>query len=224
MSDATTGGRLRERPCVLFDFDGTLADTKPGIIATATKVLREWGMTDEEIGDPGRLIGPPFPRAYTMIYGVSEADADELCRRYRAEYAKLGREAYGLFDGIEPLLRDLRRQGRRLAVASSKREDFVKRMLFEDGVADAFDAVIAQTDPARADKASLISDALAALGCSPGAAVMVGDRSYDVEGARANGVPCVGVLFGTATRRELEDAGAAAIVTSVAELRRVLLG
>lgn len=209
---------------MLFDFDGTLADTKPGIIATATKVLREWGMTDEEIGDPGRLIGPPFPHAYTMIYGVSEADADELCRRYRAEYAKLGREAYGLFDGIELLLRDLRQQGRRLAVASSKREDFVKRMLFEDGVADAFDAVIAQTDPARADKASLISDALAALGCSPAAAVMVGDRSYDVEGAHANGVPCVGVLFGTATRRELEDVGAATIVTSVAELRRVLLG
>ena len=100
----------------------------------------------------------------------------------------------------------------------------MKRMLFEDGVADAFDAVIAQTDPARADKASLISDALAALGCSPEAAVMVGDRNYDVEGARANDVPCVGVLFGTATRRELEDAGAAAIVESVTELRHVLLG
>ena len=210
---------------MLFDFDGTLADTKPGIIATATKVLREWGMTDEEIGDPGRLIGPPFPRAYTMIYGVSEADADELCRRYRAEYAKLGREAYGLFDGIEPLLRDLRRQGRRargglvqargLRQAHAFRGRRGRRVRCGD----------------RPDRSGARRQGIAHLRCARRAGLLArrgrdggGIAATTWRGARANGVPCIGVLFGTATRRELEDAGAAAIVTSVAELRARAFG
>ena len=217
-------GALSERPFVFFDFDGTLADTKPGIIATARATLLEWGMTEEEMGDLDRLIGPPFPRAYCDIYGMSMADAEELTRRYRERYAKLGRESHPLFGGMAELLRDLVGAGRTLAVTSSKRQEFAEPMLADEGVLDLFSAVVAQRDPAHADKPYLVRATLEALGAAPEDAVMVGDRFYDVEGAKANGVPCVGVLFGTATRAELEGAGAAAVVESVAELRRVLLG
>lgn len=215
---------LVRRPYVFFDFDGTLANTKPSIIATARATLAEWGMTEEEMGDLNRLIGPPFPRAYADIYGMPMADAEELTRRYRARYARLGPESHPLFDGMAELLRDLVAAGRTLAVTSSKRQEFAESMLADEGVHDLFAAIVAQRDPAHADKPYLVGATLEALGARPDEAVMVGDRFYDVEGAAANGVPCVGVLFGTATREELEGAGAAAVVESVAELRRVLMG
>ena len=222
--EAADAADLARRRYVLFDFDGTLADTKPGIIATAVKVLREWGMTDEQIGDAGRLVGPPFPRAYCDIYGVTPQEADELARRYSEAYFKLGPESHALFAGMDGLLRELRDQGRTLAVATSKHQEAAERFLQEDGVLDLFAVVAGKVDPAHADKATAVRRALAAMGARPEDAVMVGDRFYDVEGARANGVPCVGVLFGTATRQEMEEAGAAAIVESVDGLRAVLLG
>lgn len=216
---------LSERPCVLFDFDGTLADTKPAIVDTARRVLREWGMTDDEIADPGRLVGPPFPAAFSIVYGMSDEDAAEVTRRYRAIYAKLGLETHMLFDGMAELLQSLKAAGKRLAITTSKREEMAHTMLADNGVEQLFDVIVGQTDPTRADKTTLLGDTLAALGCSADEAVMVGDRFYDVEGAAANGVPCVGVyLGGTAPKGELEAAGAAACAHSVSELGRVLLG
>ena len=216
---------LASRPCVLFDFDGTLADTKSGIVATAERVLRDWGLTDEEIGDAGRLVGPPFPAAFTEVYGMTAADAEEVTRRYRAVYETLGPETHPLFDGIPELLRALKASGRRIATASAKRQVMVREMLEDAGVADLFDAVVGQTDPTRSDKATLVGQALDALGCAADDAVMVGDRFYDVEGARANGVPCVGVRYGaTSAPGELADAGAAVVVDTVDELSRALLG
>lgn len=216
---------LSERPCVLFDFDGTLADTKPAIVDTARRVLREWGMTDDEIADPGRLVGPPFPAAFSIVYGMSDEDAAEVTRRYRAIYTKLGLETHMLFDGMAELLHSLKAAGKRLAITTSKREEMAHTMLTDNGVEQLFDVIVGQTDPTRADKATLLGDTLAALGCSADEAVMVGDRFYDVEGAVANGVPCVGVyLGGTAPEGELEAAGAAACAHSVEGLGKVLLG
>lgn len=215
---------VAERGVVLFDFDGTLADTKPAIVAVARHVLAEWGLTDEEIGDAGRLVGPPFPAAFSQVYGMSEADAAEVTRRYRAIYNNLGPETYPLFPGVPELLDELRAHGRRLALATSKNDALARRMVRDQGIEGRFDAVVGKVRDGRGAKRIIISDALAALGAAPDEAVMVGDRFYDVEGALEVGLPCVGVLFGTATREELEGAGAAAVVGSCEELAGVLLG
>ena len=213
------------RPYVLFDFDGTLANTRPGIVSTAREVLSAWGMSEEEMGDLGRLVGPPFPAAFTQVYGMSEDEAREVAGRYRARYRELGPETHPLFDGLAELLESLRASGRHLAVTTSKMRDTAVRFLQDDGVYELFDEVVGQVDPARADKAHLVEDSLAAFGCTADEAVMVGDRFYDVEGALANGVPCVGVYYGdTAPAGELERAGAAACARTVAELGRILMG
>lgn len=209
----------------MFDFDGTLADSKPAIVATARRVLAEWGMSEEEMGDLGRLVGPPFPVAFTQVYGMSADDALEVTTRYRTEFAKLGEATHPIFPGIKELLADARAAGRRVALTSSKMRARALDMLAAESMTDLFDAVVCQVDPSRADKAHLVGDTLAELGADASDAVMVGDRFYDVEGAFANGVPCVGVTYGhTSAPGELERAGAAAVADSVPRLRELLLG
>lgn len=217
--------RLAEKPVVLFDFDGTLADTKPCIVRTATQVLREWGLTDEEIGDAGRLVGPPFPLAYSLVYGLSEEDAAEVTRRYREIYAGLGPERNPLFDGVREMLTELKTRGKRLAIVSSKMERFVRMALQQTGIEDLFEEVVTQTGVKDPGKAGLIAEALRRLDAEPEDAVMLGDRRYDIEGAVATGVDSIGVYLGdTAPAGELENAGATAIATSVSQMSRYLLG
>ncbi|MEE1373092.1 MAG: molybdenum cofactor synthesis domain-containing protein [Parolsenella sp.] len=216
---------LAEKPVVLFDFDGTLADTKPCIVRTATQVLREWGLTDEEIGDAGRLVGPPFPLAYSLVYGLSEEDAAEVTRRYREIYAGLGPERNPLFDGVREMLTELKTRGKKLAIVSSKMERFVRMALQQTGIEDLFEEVVTQTGVKDPSKAGLIAEALRRLDAGPEDAVMLGDRHYDIEGAVAMGVDSIGVyLSDTAPAGELENAGATAIATSVSQMRRYLLG
>ncbi|MGO5240597.1 HAD hydrolase-like protein [Parolsenella sp. LCP21S3_E11] len=217
--------RLAEKPIVLFDFDGTLADTKPCIVRTATQVLREWGLTDEEIGDAGRLVGPPFPLAYSLVYGLSEEDAAEVTRRYREIYAGLGPERNPLFDGVRELLTELKARGKRLAIVSSKMERFVRMALQQTGIEELFEEVVTQTGVKDPGKAGLIAEALRRLDAEPEDAVMLGDRHYDIEGAVATGVDSIGVYLGdTAPAGELENAGATAIAMSVSQMGRYLLG
>lgn len=217
--------RLAEKPVVLFDFDGTLADTKPCIVRTATQVLREWGLTDEEIGDAGRLVGPPFPLAYSLVYGLSEEDAAEVTRRYREIYAGLGPERNPLFDGVRELLTELKARGKRLAIVSSKMERFVRMALQQTGIEELFEEVVTQTGVKDPGKAGLIAEALRRLDAEPEDAVMLGDRHYDIEGAVATGVDSIGVYLGdTAPAGELENAGATAIAMSVSQMGRYLLG
>lgn len=216
---------LTSRKAIVFDFDGTIADTKASIIATATTVLSEWGVAEEELSRVGEIIGPPFPQAYEWVFGFSREDAIEITRRYRDIYNHLGIDAWPAFEGMRELLSGLHEAGRLLAVASSKRTYLVRRGLEDNAIVDLFDSVRAKEEDLESTKADAIRLALADLGVTADEAVMVGDRFHDIEAAKECDMPCVGVLYGkTADREELEAAGAAAIVESVDGLRDVLLG
>lgn len=218
-------GDIAERHVVVFDYDGTLADTKAGIIATATTVLTRWGLSEEDLANVGDIIGPPFPEAYELVFGLSHEDAVEVTRQYREIYHKRDVEAWPAFPGVAELLRELRAAGKVLAVASSKTADLVRRGLADNEIAGLFDVVCAKERDGESTKADAIGAALATVNATPDDAVMVGDRFHDVEAAKACGVPCVGVLYGkTADRVELEDAGAVAVTETVDELRELLLG
>ena len=212
------------RRVIVFDFDGTIADTKESIIRTARTVLSRWGFGERDLERVGDLIGPPFPQAFEWVYGLSAEDAQEVTRRYRDIYNGLGLDAWPAFPGVAELLRDLHAAGRTLAVASSKRTYLVRRGLEDNGIIDLFDTVCAREADSESTKEDAIREALGRLGANAGDAVMVGDRFHDVEAANACGVPCIGVLYGkTADRAELEGAGAAAIASTVEELRDLLL-
>lgn len=220
-----TSGDLARRTVVLFDFDGTLADTVPAIMSTAREVLARHGVAGDALGDVGRIVGPPFPQAFSLVYGFSEEEAAEITAEYRVAYARLGPAAWPLFNGVRALLEDLRAAGRRLGVASSKRMAIVRSALADDGVDGLFEVALGKPSDAALSKAETIARALDELGVGAADAVMVGDRHHDVEAAAECGVPCVGVTYGGATRPgELEAAGAAAVAHTVGELREVLLG
>lgn len=216
---------LTHKKLIVFDFDGTLVDSMPGIVAVARSVMHDHGWSDEELGDMTRLVGPPFPQAFTAVYGISETEAEQITAEYRSVYANLGRDGWPLFDGMGELLRDLKAAGRLLGTASSKREFLLERGLTTNGVRDLFDYPMAKKSDHGDSKEAALGRVLAAAGVEPADAVMVGDRRFDAEAASMCGVECVGVLFGhTAPRSELEDAGCVAVAETVDELRRFLLG
>lgn len=216
---------LAARRLVIFDFDGTLVDSMPGIVATARTVLHDHGFTDEQLGDLRRIVGPPFPQAFSLVYGLSEEEAMQVTNEYRAIYENLGRAGWPPFDGIEELLRDLKAAGKLVATASSKRQFLINRGLETTGLSPYFDLPLGKKADFGDSKDLIVGRALDTLGVDAADAVMVGDRKFDVEAAAANGVDCVGVLFGaTAPRSELEGAGAAAVADTMDDLRRILLG
>ena len=154
---------LSDRHVVLFDFDGTLADTMATIVEVASEVLVNWGMAPEELGDVSRLVGPPFPQAFCEVYGLSWEDALDVTERYRLVYTKKGVEAWPVFPGVAQLLESLHARGRRLGVVSSKRVDLVKRGVMDNALGDLFDVCLGRTGD-EGSKASRIVEAVRQLG------------------------------------------------------------
>lgn len=207
---------------VLFDFDGTIVDSHPGIVRCLSMALRDF---DLEVPDE-RLradIGPPFDELLPG-YGVAGDDVTACIDRYRRYYRAGGMFEATIYDGVRELLDGLLDDGVHLAVASSKAEPFVRDVAAHFGLLGMFEHVVGATlDLRRSSKADVIGEALDRLGAAPSSATMVGDRSHDVLGARASGVErTFGVLWGFGTEAELVAAGARAVVAEPAELARSL--
>ena len=206
---------------VVFDFDGTLANTTPCIIRTAETVLREAGLPEERMKDVPQLIGPPFPQAFSQVFGYSAKDAQMITNRYREIYSSLGPEAWPAFAGVKELLEALKASGRMLAIASSKRMHLVEKSAKDAGIAPFFSFIEGKRSDAPQTKAATLALVLDEAGTE--SAVMIGDRHYDIDAAHAVGNPGIGVLWGrTAPREELEGAGAEAIAETPEELGKIL--
>lgn len=217
------GALLPHRDVVLFDFDGTLANTTGCVMRTLQRVLAARGFTREEMGDLSRFVGPPLVTAFRDIYGFSEAEAKQVTAEYRAAFDECAAADYPAFEGLHIMLDELAARGRRLAVATSRFEARAKTMM-EELAFTQFEAVYGLNPPARMTKADAVRDALAVLGGDATRALMVGDSHFDVEGAAALGIPCIGVTYGeTSTEGELMEAGAVAVAHTVEELRAMLL-
>lgn len=214
---------------VIFDFDGTLADTADQIIQTAKQVLSQHGLAKSEYGRLKELIGPPFPQAFSLVFGYSAEEAAQITKEYRAIYGNLDVEAWPLFEGIADLLRALWKHGVLLGVASSKRDGLLHCALKENKVDELFSCVRGKMNDCEEAKALTLSYVMKDLqkklpASAPARMVMVGDRFYDIDAARSCGIESIGVYYGkTAHAREHEDAGATHIVQTVAELRGLLL-
>ena len=183
---------------VIFDLDGTLTDSAPGIVASFRHALGQIGATVPDGDLAGLVVGPPMHQTLTSM-GLGDR-AVEAFAAYRADYTTRGWAMNSLFDGITGLLTDLRAAGVRLAVATSKNELTARRIIEHLGIDGHFEVIAgASSDGARSSKADVVSHALAQLGPVPDRVLMVGDRSHDVEGAAAHGIDTVVVQWGYGT-------------------------
>ncbi len=209
---------------ILFDLDGTLTDPVIGITRSIQYALDKMDITED---DPGKLrlfIGPPLLDSFRQYYALSEEEAKRAVEYYREYFSTTGIYENIIYPGVAGLLESLRTGGRRLFVATSKPTVFAERIVEYFGLAGFFsDVVGSNLDGTRCVKAEIIEYIMAAQpGVKKNRVVMVGDREYDVIGARANGIASIAVTYGYGSMEELKQAQPDHIVESVAQLVKLL--
>ncbi|MBS0408637.1 MAG: HAD hydrolase-like protein [Proteobacteria bacterium] len=210
---------------ILLDLDGTIVDSQPGIALSCEAALTALGHRPEEL-DVAALIGPPLEEVLvTVLARFGDDRLDEAVRAYRDHYGRVGLLETTAYPGMAAALDGLRATGARLFVATSKRRVFAERILEHLGLIDRFDGVHGSEPGGALDhKAALIAEVLRREGLAAARCLMVGDRRHDAEGARANGVAAVGVLWGYGDRTELEAAGVSRLAARPDELVAVVAG
>ena len=211
---------------LLFDLDGTLTNPKEGITKSVQYALHHFGI---DVYDPYTLtsyIGPPLIPSFMEFHGLTQEQALEALQVDRQRFASVGRFENEVLEGVPEMLCALKQKGRFLAVASSKPEAYVIRILEHFDLLQYFDEVVgASMDEKRSAKKDVIEEALHRMGKAPGDrnVLMIGDRMHDIEGARLCGLDSLGVYTGFAADGELEAAGATYVFHSIRSMADFLL-
>lgn len=195
---------------ILFDLDGTLSDSGPGITNSVKYALDKYGIGVKDRRELFRFIGPPLVDSFMMFYGFSAEKALEITHVYREYYSVKGIFENEVYDGIEELLKKLQQAGKRVIVATSKPELFARKIIDHFGLTEYFEYVAGSNmNETRSYKDEVIAYALESCGITDLSKVlMVGDREHDILGAKKIGTDSLGVLWGYGDREELEKAGA----------------
>ena len=220
---------MKRPAAVLFDLDGTIIDSLVPFAASVNHTLQTYGLPQREPEDLVQFLGPPINETFSAMFGTDEQLVNAAVATYRVHYTHTGAATTRVYDGIPELLRRLHGQTA-LAVATSKVITSAVMLLETLGLADEFDVIMGpHTSAVNEAKGQTIARALKALGETTGiraggiaSAVMVGDRRFDVLGAREHGLPTIGVLWGAGSRQELLGAGAAALVRRPDEIPPLL--
>ncbi len=210
---------------ILFDLDGTLTDSKPGITRSVQHALAGMGIDVPDAEALTPFVGPPLAESFARYYGFDADQSRQAITIYRERFASIGLYENAIYPGVPELLADLRLSGATLAIASSKPMVYVERILAHFGLAERFLAVAGSNlDGTRIAKQEVIAHALSLLpGIDRTRAIMVGDREHDVHGAREHGIETVAVRYGYALPGELIAAAPLAIADSVDHLHSMLL-
>ena len=223
---------------LLFDLDGTLTDPKEGITKSVQYALQFFGIEEPDLEKLTPFIGPPLKGSFMEFYGFSEEQAEKAVEKYREWFTPKGIFQNKVYEGIPQMLGTLRENGKVLAVASSKPQEFVEKILEHFSIRKYFSVVVGSCmDGTRVEKEEVIEEALRQLEAAAedekaaaalqdfavSGTVMIGDRKFDIEGGKAHGLVTVGVSFGYAGEGELEGAGADYIVGTAEELEQVLM-
>jgi len=212
---------------ILFDLDGTLTDSREGILRCLEYAFVRLGdpVPDEETLI--KFIGPPLQTALMEHCGYSEEKARQAILLFQERYFPIGRYENAATPGLPELCRRLKRSGRVLALASSKPEELCVQICGDFGFTESMTALVGSPMDGDWSKSRVIREAFRRLGLTEedrARTLMVGDRKFDVLGAAECGINCVGVeFFGYAAHGELEDAGAVAVVRTAGELENFIL-
>ena len=208
---------------VLFDLDGTLTDPAEGITNSVAYALGRYGITVEDKRSLNCFIGPPLNDSFMKYYGFTAEKAMEAIWVYREYFRDRGIFENEVYEGVNELLGKIRASDRKIVLATSKPEEFAVRILEHFDLMKYFDVVAgASMYEKRNKKGDVIKYAMEKGGFSSENAVMIGDREHDIYGAKENGLPSIGVLYGYGDREEHVNAGADFIAETVADIYELL--
>lgn len=216
---------MKKYDTILFDLDGTLTDPGEGIVKSVLYALDKYGIRVESRQELYKFIGPPLFVSFQQFFGFSESRAREAIDLYREYYREKGINECRLFDGVKELLEDLKNEGYKIALATSKPEIFAHRVLQNYDIHKYFDFVGGATadEKTRYTKEQVIEYVLRECGITDRArTLMVGDRCYDINGAKAFSLDSVGVTYGYGTKEELMEAGATYILDTPLDIKKIL--
>ncbi len=210
---------------LLFDLDGTLIDTTEGVLKSAQNALKFFGV-EVELKKLMNFFGPPLKYSFSTLYGLSDVDADKAIEIYNQRYAEFGYIESHIFPDVDVILKEAKKAGYILGVATSKPEDQAIHMLKHHSIDMYFDVISgASPDGAVSNKDEVIEQAFRRFGIvdNKSNVLMIGDMKYDIIGAKKAGIDSFGIYTGTAHEDELENENATYVAYSFNELRAKLL-
>lgn len=211
-----------QQDIILFDLDGTLTDSAEGVIRSAQYMQEKMSIPKWADADLKFIVGPPLMGTFLNDFGMSQQEAEQALVYFRERYSTVGLFENKLYPGIVEMLEELKKKGKRMGVATSKKEESALRILAHFGIDQYFEKIGGDDrEVGRDTKAKVIEYVLESMHAEKAAVIMVGDRKFDVAGAHALDIPCIAVEYGYGDREEFEASGAdyiAATPQAVAEL------
>lgn len=212
--------------CILFDLDGTIVDSAPGITASLAWTYEKLGRTIPTPSELLTFVGPPILDAFRNHSGMTLAEAEHALSVYRPHYREVGVYDAKVYPGVPEVLKAIHDSGIPLSLATSKPESLAQVVLDHFGLSQYFTFMTgASEDEKRSAKKDVVAYALQRLkkaGHDVSRPVMVGDRIHDVEGAKSEGVPTIFVRWGYGS--PAEEVGAIAVATTAEQVQELLLG
>ncbi|MBQ2687283.1 MAG: HAD hydrolase-like protein [Clostridia bacterium] len=209
---------------ILFDLDGTLSESAPGIRKSIELTLESLNKPSPDLSDYSKFIGPPLAATFSGLCGLGVEDTQKALVIYQDFYKDYGLKANRLYDGIGDLLKKLKESSAKVAVCSSKQQKPANNVCEFLGITKYFDAVCGSApDGSRKEKEEVIPYTVNVLGGKiSDKVVMIGDTKFDAKGARLNGVDFIGVNYGYGTLETMKAEGASVFADNVKELEALL--
>lgn len=209
---------------ILFDLDGTLSESAPGIRKSIELTLQKLSKPVPDLSDYSKFIGPPLADTFSGLCGLSAEDTQKALVIYQDFYKIHGLKANRLYDGIEELLKKLYESDAKIAVCSSKQQKPADNVCNFLGITGYFDAVCGSApDGSRKEKEEVIPYTVNVLGGKiSDKVVMIGDTKFDAKGARLNNVDFIGVNYGYGTYETMTAEGASVFADSAQDLEKLL--
>lgn len=216
---------MKDKNIIFFDLDGTIVDSKPGIIESVKYALNHFGIEEKDEEKLNFFIGPPLFDAFSKYYNMNKEDADLAVEKYRENYN--GNKAvlkFSVYKGIEDVLKALKSAGKTICLATAKPLKFAEIILKDAGLYEYFDIVNgASFDESKRTKSAVIKDTIEKGKFEKEKILMVGDRENDVSGALKNNIDVLGVLYGYGDEKELKDAGCKLIAETAQDIIKMIL-
>ncbi|HHW69851.1 MAG TPA: HAD family hydrolase [Clostridiales bacterium] len=214
----------REYDIILFDLDGTITDSKPGIVNSILYALESFNIYEEDLDKLNAFIGPPLTDSFKKLYEFDDDKAILAVEKYREYYREKGIYQNTLYDGIDRVIESLYNDSKILVLATSKPTVFAEKVLEYHNISQYFKSINGSNlDGTRAYKDEVIEYTLSNMGeMDRTRVIMIGDRKYDVIGAKQHNIDSIGVLYGYGSMHEIKSASPTYVVQTPRDLLSII--